>query len=142
MLLNNNIHDGPSLVPKYYQCDICHFVYLTLKGMRIHRVKCVQKIWWKEKMMMMTSCNEVTTCEDISREYALSVGQSVNKSNYPTMPKSMMTSCKEVNTCEDISREYALSVGQSANKCNYPTMPKSQPNKARRSHQMPAYEHL
>ena len=66
---------------------------------------------------MMTSCNEVTTCEDISKEYALSVGQSATNSNYPTMPKPMMKSCDVVNTCEDIS--------SGVNQSNYPTMPKS-----------------
>ena len=95
---------------------LCHFVFLTLKGMRIHRRTCAKKSWWKQKMVMMTSRDKVPTCDDISKEHALFVGQSAANSNHPTMFNSMSTPSKDDSTCEDISSE-------SINP-RYPTIPK------------------
>ena len=96
--MSSNIDDGPNPVSKYYQCDICHFEYSSLKGMRIHKSKCSKQVWWREKMFKMMSLdkNQVVTCDEIAQDYA----NSLKHSKYPTIPSytsNTMTSTSSYN---------------------------------------------
>ena len=85
----NNIHDGS---PILIICDVYNYEFPSLKGMRIHRNRCIKKRWWKDKMDEMISNNHpAPTCEDIARAYNDHFGLNQNKPSYSATPPSNAT---------------------------------------------------